>query len=508
MALLLAEMAGDSRRTPAERRQAEEALAAMTPTNLLEVGLAADFGEVSMRFLREFDKADRDPARTAAELNSFAYTLEKLFVEGYVLVPASQTGLAAAPATGPAASRGSGEAPSAGGSDPAASRGSGESAAAPSAGSIGPSPAAAAPCAEAKTLTQIVCEQLENIVEVRYGSKVHVLWNGGSKNYCEESMQQIGQVVVDCLRRLRVDFDDQDLYMALEAMDTRAWAGATGQKSLLLRSKARRLCEAVGLGFSWDTWRTAIRFVERERRRRADAHTVDNRVVWDAALTASEGQDPSPLDGFGPLVAFYVCVTDGTGNVERFLGTHASFLAHHAGGPDTEMSEVCLEIAREGPKTEDEMFTRDIQKPNVLLLTDFSRRCAELWRCLHGRRFACYKQRRDKGKRNTGLRLRGSMKAVGIMQQQATRVLEKMAREDEEAVAASQGEATPRRPTVVGVERKALMHRVRECEVPAPSKSLLDFRKTTAERKAMKDKVCTWPGFGLQAPPLRAKQGG
>jgi hypothetical protein len=54
VAMLLAEMAGDSRRKLAERRQAEEALAAMTPQNLLEVGLAADFGEVCMRSLRDY----------------------------------------------------------------------------------------------------------------------------------------------------------------------------------------------------------------------------------------------------------------------------------------------------------------------------------------------------------------------------------------------------------------------------------------------------------------------
>ena len=87
-----------------------------------------------------------------------------------------------------------------------------------------------------------------------------MLWNGDSKRACEESMQQIGQVVNDCLQRLRVDFNDNDLYMALEAMDSRAWVGATGEKSLRLRSKARCLCQAVGLGYSWVTWRTAIHF--------------------------------------------------------------------------------------------------------------------------------------------------------------------------------------------------------------------------------------------------------
>ena len=49
MALLLAEMAGDTRRKKDERQRAETALAAMTPQNLFEVGLACDYGEISMR---------------------------------------------------------------------------------------------------------------------------------------------------------------------------------------------------------------------------------------------------------------------------------------------------------------------------------------------------------------------------------------------------------------------------------------------------------------------------
>ena len=420
--------------------------------------------------MREFDQADRDPAKTAKELNSFEDTLRKLFVDGYILVPDSQR-------------------------DPAASR---------EGSTVSPSKESAECSIEAKMLTQIVFEQLEDIVELRYGSKVHVLWNGGSKKTCQESMRQIGQVVDDCLQRLRADFAEKDLYMALEAMDMRAWAGATGPKLLSLREKARRLCSAAGLTYSWETWRGAIRFVERERRRRPDANVVDNRAVWAAAFAASQGQDPSPLAGFRPLVAFYISLTDGTGNIERFLGTHACFLAHHVGGPDAEMSEVCLEIAKEGPKIEEELFAKDAQKPGVLLLTDFSRRCAQLWRALHGRRFGCYKERTDKGKRHTGLRLHGSMKAVALMQQRATRNLVTIAQADEAALASSRG--VPPRQTLVGIERKKLMRRVREGEVAPPSKKLLSFRRTTAQRKQMKG-LGVWLGFGPKAPALRSKLG-
>ena len=49
VALLLAEMAGDSRKDVNERKTAQAALAAMTAENLLEVGMFADFGEICMR---------------------------------------------------------------------------------------------------------------------------------------------------------------------------------------------------------------------------------------------------------------------------------------------------------------------------------------------------------------------------------------------------------------------------------------------------------------------------
>jgi hypothetical protein len=180
-------------------------------------------------------------------------------------------------------------------------------------------------------------------------------------------------------------------------------------------------------------------------------------------------------------------------------------LEHHVGAPDSDMSEVCLEVAREGPRTEEEIFTKDRQRPGVLLFTDWSRRCAQLWRGLHGRRFACYKERVDKGKRHTGLRWHGSMKAVARMQESATKALVKMAREDDVARAAEEGERP--RPTVVGIERGKLMRRAQMREVAAPTKALLNFRKTTATRKDMKSKASTWAGFGKRPPHLRRKQG-
>ena len=95
------------------------------------------------------------------------------------------------------------------------------------------------------------------------------------------------------------------------------------------------------------------------KRVRARTRHKDNRVLWAAALAFSQGKDEeADVATLRPLIAFFVAWTDGTGTVERFLGAHASFLDAHVGGDDVvnEAAETCLEIAREGPSTEAEMF--------------------------------------------------------------------------------------------------------------------------------------------------------
>ena len=273
------------------------------------------------RFIREFDKADRDPSQTAARLARFENTLRKLFVEGYIMVPAGSSG-----------------------SEP---------------------PAASQEAGDAKTLTEIVMEQLEDMAELRYGSKTVVLWNGTKRKEVEASLQEIGQIVEDCLQRLHVDFSGADLYMSLEAMDINSWTDATGSRQLALRSKARQLCNALGVAYTWDSWKEAIRQVERMRRRRSDAKDVDNRVLWVNALSASRGQTDHSINTYAPVIDFFASVTDGSGSIERYLGCHAAFLAHHQGGPDNDMAAVCVEVAREGPAEERSLFRKDPDRPEV-----------------------------------------------------------------------------------------------------------------------------------------------
>ena len=49
------------------------------------------------RFLRDFDRADRDPAMSAAKLREFEIMLRKLFVDGWILMDPSASKVPAAP---------------------------------------------------------------------------------------------------------------------------------------------------------------------------------------------------------------------------------------------------------------------------------------------------------------------------------------------------------------------------------------------------------------------------
>jgi hypothetical protein len=131
--LLLADIAGDSRRKLDDRKRAEEALDAMSTQDLLETGLAGDFSELAMQALRRFDRSNPDPALASAALADFADKVRHLFIDGYILMEPDEP--------------------------------------------------------ELKTLTQIVLEQCSDIREFRYGERVKILWSKTTKAECEETMK-------------------------------------------------------------------------------------------------------------------------------------------------------------------------------------------------------------------------------------------------------------------------------------------------------------------------------
>ncbi len=369
--LLLADIAGDSRRTVADRKQAEEALDAMTTQDLLETGLAGDFAEVALRALRRFDQADPDPALASFALADFADQARRLFIDGWVLMDPDEP--------------------------------------------------------ELKTLTQIVLEQCCDIRQFRYGERVKVLWTKTTKDEVQETLREIATIVGDMLDRLKADFGSDDMYMQLQCMHVEAAAfalhqGQASAKHVALRRCARNWHVALGLAWCATDWDLVVAAAARVR---SQEPGLDNRVVW-ARVLSLPGlalADRRAIERSEKLIRFYLSLSDGTGAVERQLGRHAAFLDCHGPGA---LSEACLEIVAEGPEVETDVATKS---DGQLLLTACSRQWAELWVGTRGRRFGVYKLRADAGQRSR-LRFHGSLRAVQVGTRAALDSLVRKARSD------------------------------------------------------------------------------
>ena len=205
IAMVLADIAGDTRRDAEERARAEKSLTAMTPQHIMEAGLSGDFAEVGIKLLRTFDvpAAARDPATSGARLQSYYDTVTRLFIDGYIMHPVNRTG--GVPGRGE-------ECPS-------------------------------------KTLQQIACEQFEDFVQFRYGDKVKVLWSKTAKQECAESLAHLQSIASDHLDRLRAGFLDSEVYMCMDVFDVSSWkngsdADAVHATRLLQFSQARTLCKS------------------------------------------------------------------------------------------------------------------------------------------------------------------------------------------------------------------------------------------------------------------------
>ena len=156
-----------------------------------------------------------------------------------------------------------------------------------------------------------------------------------------------------------------------------------------------------------------------------------------------------------------------------------------------------MEIETEGPAEDVDVALRSDGR---LLLTPFSRQCAELWVRWRGRRFGAHKQRSDTG-RLAPHSFPGSLRAV----QAKTRVaMDNLARQ------------APRdpTPTTADIRNTILGHRWSDVLKgtsrlkPIACKPLANFRKTTADRlKTKKSAVGLWRGFDKTLPARRQKDG-
>ena len=494
IAMVLAIKAGDARLDTKIQKRCEHALTSMMEAkDVFAAGLAGDYGEVCLEFLRCFDVHDHDPATTARQVEDFTRGLRLLFVDGHVVRAPDGASSASTP----------------GSASTSAAPGSASTSAAPGSAST-----PATPEPRSKTLTQIALAAVREPFVVSYGRKTWTLWNRPFHwNHCKGAMRSMQQVAQDVIDRLSAEFNTGDLYLAYRLFDLDMWA-VLGRRSTsdtradqeiwsMLKVSGRNLCGALGAVFDEHAWRAAAaKAVELRAQmlRRSEDKSVDNRLAW-RALIDSGGTD-EPVTS---VVLFYFSTWDGTGAVERGLGKDAAIQKQHIGDAadgscfDADVYSFLLELNQEGPQREKDMFT---EASGALLFMDFSRACAELWVLTHGRRFACYKERKDKDSKVSKYKRKRQHTDKAVQ----ARARAAYARLRETAIDGAADSCFDAEPTVVGVGRRTLVASLARLPAPEVGKKTLRFRADTARKRAAKTATDCWSGRA--SGPLTRNLGG
>ena len=255
--------------------------------------------------------------------------------------------------------------------------------------------------------------------------------------------------------------------------------------------------------------RTPLEYVRTAAWDVAEPHTIDNRMVWRLVLDGGGVPDrprPAVLAYFGRL--------HGTGCVERGLGRDKRVVVEpHVGSlrPSAEVEEdnsKCLELHRDGPRREHDLFARSAES-GVLLLTEFSRACAVRWVETRGRRFgANAKVRKDvgvAGKQALGQQTDAALRR-GVRSCFAQIAQEANASKNASRSAAQPADAS--RPTILGEHRNDLVKRIRRTqELETVTKGTKRYRELTKTKAREKDKrrdaAGVWAGWTLDQPVMR-----
>ena len=98
---------------------------------------------------------------------------------------------------------------------------------------------------------------------------------------------------------------------------------------------------------------------------------------------------PTIVDTLLPMLEIYLSASDSTCGLERDLGTLLRILEAHKGPVDEDGTTIsyCTELYLDGPDDETGIATI---VDGLLMPTDYTRECAQLWTSLHGRRFCVY----------------------------------------------------------------------------------------------------------------------
>ena len=356
--LLLSVISCDERCQWQQRERAEEMLLAMRPKFLHAAGVSADWGLLCVQFLRLFDRADHDIANSKDELEEFSETIRACFMEGRIFMKNN---------------------------------------AAPASGGVQQKPA--------MFITERVRMQTEQRAIFRCGAKRALMWGPVSRSDLRDIAQRTRIAAEVMLDRVKAELGG--LRQRFSCFAARHIAQALDRSNRNSQRDVDRLIdslEALGKAFALDNRILVLEY--------KDALPIVN-LLWGAALVADEATDvwygfdnrrlwvkfldqqfvasefPGRVAKFTELpklLRIWVSILDGESQVERDLGALRDFCENFTGAADDLLDDLVV-LKFSGPQDPGEVATKAAGSAGLLLPTNFTTRCVELWRANYGQRY-------------------------------------------------------------------------------------------------------------------------
>ena len=274
------------------------------------------------------------------------------------------------------------------------------------------------------TYTNLAIRNAKQAGAIQFGDRLHTLWRPLSRERAKalaQSVKNVADVVND---RIEAEMHSKDLDMAFSCFDLRLWHEAKekldkGQVQswrafeAAMGLRVNRLSKTLGINADLARRELTAAALALLKEAKIVSQTNDNRPLWARVLGmgAPFNSIQKTWQCLPDLVCLYLSVLDGECSVERDLAHLRNILSEHSGPLDEDglcLSDL-LEVCLDGPSSEEEVAKKAIlscpseclpfesHTDQTLLLTEFSRACTEIWVRMHGRRFRCYRVRKDAG---------------------------------------------------------------------------------------------------------------
>ena len=372
VATLLAYIASDRRNERDQRQRATSLLKQLDTKFCTAIGVSADWGIICNFFLRLFDEASHDIAKSRSQIDCMIETLDAVFVEGCVFkrlidrnVSVSRRAPAAVEEPLPRIHT--------------------------SVSDVG---------TEVGFITSKVLHNLRKKMVFYAGGLPVLLWGEPTSAQKAELWHRLQNVASLTKERLNADFPRHDVRSALAMFDRRLMLKGFGPlpdpavRQFLLQG-ARRMAGLLGLEEAAVIlqYNSVIAYMLEQMRSLQPLAEKTNQQAWARLLDDAfwEAACPKRLRvssrALCCLIRFYISIEDGECTVERDLGEFRAQVLEHRTNSLTFLSDVlCLRL--NGPRTAVE-FDGGVVDSRVHLTT-FSRKCASLWRELFGNKFGHY----------------------------------------------------------------------------------------------------------------------